>query len=97
MAKFTELQMEKGYSRFLEAHPSIKLRIDNLAQGEADALGVSMKELRNSEIMRELRLIAKSQGIDSSDFFWKFVADTPEEYEKMIVERDKAMKAALGI
>ncbi|MYN26957.1 DUF6388 family protein [Duganella levis] len=97
MTKFTDAQMEKAYARFLESHPSSKDRIDSLEQGEADALGITMNELRSTEIMRDVRAIAKSRGIDSNEFFWMFVADTREEYDEMIAKSTQAMKAALGI
>lgn len=97
MAKFTDEQMEKGYTRFLRAHPSIENRIDGLTQAEADALGITLKELRDTETMRELQAIAKAKRVDSSDLFWSFVADTREEYDEMVAARDKAMKEAIGL
>jgi len=59
MAKFSDEQLRKGRMRFLAGYADIKRRIDALTQAEADALGITLDDLRESETMRELRDVAR--------------------------------------
>lgn len=83
--------------RFLAGYADIKRRIDALTQAEADALGITLDDLRESETMRELRDVARIKNVDSSELFWSCIADTAAEFEEMLERRDAAEKRALGI
>lgn len=96
MTKLTADQLAKGRKRFLDGHPEIKLKIEALTQAEADALGISLDHLRESETMRELREVASAKRIDSTELFWSCIADTAEEFAAMVEHRDAAMTRALG-
>ena len=97
MTKLTEEQLEKGRMRFLAGHPDIKARIDSLTQAEADALGITLEHLRESETMRELRGVARCKNLNSTELFWSCIADTSAEFGEMLECRDAALKQALGI
>ena len=97
MNKLTPEQWEKGRKRFLDGHPEIKQKIEALTQSEADALGVSLELLRESETMRELREVARIKGMDSTELFWSCIADTAEELKAMLERRDAALKRNLGL
>ncbi|CUI05503.1 hypothetical protein BN2497_5783 [Janthinobacterium sp. CG23_2] len=79
MTKFTAEQMVKGRMRFLNDYPEIKAHIDALVQSEADALGISLESLRETETMRELRELAHAEGKDPTCLFWKYIADNEAE------------------
>jgi hypothetical protein len=97
MTKLTDEQLAKGRKRFLAGHADIQRRIEGLTQAEADALGITLDQLRESETMRELRGVAHSIAIDSTELFWSCVADTAEELAGMIERRDQAIKKNLGL
>lgn len=97
MSKFTDEQLKKGRMRFLAGYPAIKARIDSLTQAEADALGITLEHLRESETMRELREVARLKNVDSTELFWSCIADTAAELSEMLERRDAALKQALGI
>ncbi|WP_098553938.1 DUF6388 family protein [Burkholderia sp. JKS000303] len=83
--------------RFLDGHPEIKWRIEALNQAKADARGVSLELLRESETMRERREVASEKGIDSTELFWSCIADTAEELDAMLERRDASLKQILGL
>ncbi|OJB06170.1 hypothetical protein BGV52_24190 [Burkholderia ubonensis] len=97
MNKLSADQLAKGRKRFLDGHPEIKCKIEVLTHAEADALGVSIELLRESETMRELREVASAKGIDSTELFWSCIADTAEELSAMLERRDALMKRNLDL
>ncbi|MFP3507519.1 DUF6388 family protein [Burkholderia sp. SIMBA_062] len=97
MDKISADQLAKGRERFLDGHPEIKRKIEALTQAEADALGISLGLLRESETMRELREVARAKGIDSTELFWSCIADTAEEFRAMLERRDASIKRSLGL
>lgn len=97
MEKLTADQLAEGRTRFLDGHPEIKRKIEALTKAEADALGVSLELLRESETMRELREVAHAKRIDSTEFFWSCIADTAEEFRAMLEQRDAKIKRNLGL
>ena len=97
MTKLTTEQMATGRTRFLAGYPEIKARIDALTQFEADALGVTLDHLRESETMRALRETAQAKGVDCIELFWSCIADTAAELGDMLARRDEAIKRNLGL
>ena len=95
--KLSEEQLAKGRKRFLDGYPNIRLYIDALTQQEADAMGITLERLRETETMRYLRKVADATGIDSTELFWSGIADTAEELGQMLERQDAAMKLHLGI
>lgn len=95
--KFTEEQLAKGRKRFLDSQCDAKRRIDGLTQADANALGISLDHLRESETMRELREYANAQRIDSMELFWSCIADTAEEFAQIMERHNVATKRVLGI
>ena len=93
----TQEQLAKGRKRFLDGHPDVRARIDAISQAEADALGITLEMLRETETMRELRLVAQANGLDSTELFWSCIADTADELGEMLARRDANMKRALGL
>lgn len=79
--KFTEEHLAKGRKRFLDGQADAKRRIEGLTQADADALGITLDHLRESETMRLLREYAKAQRLDSMEFFWSYIADTADVEE----------------
>jgi len=96
MPELTADQMAKGRKRFLDGHPDIARRIDALTQAEADALGISLDQLREIETMRDLRNVASAKGLDATELFWSCIADTAQELGAMLEHRDALIKRALG-
>ena len=98
-------KIDKTYARtdvqrtraFLAGYPEIKARIDALTQSKANALGISLELLRESETMQELEEIARAKGVDSTELFWSCVVDTAAELGEMFERRDAAIKQHLGI
>lgn len=97
MTELTEEQMAKGRKKFLEGYPKIKARVDALTSSEADALGITLEHLRETETMRELRLVADANCKDSTELFWSCIADTAAELGEMLERRDAAIKRNLGL
>ncbi|KVL93084.1 DUF6388 family protein [Burkholderia stagnalis] len=97
MSKLTTEQLAKGRKRFLDGHLEAKFKIDSLTQRDADALGVSLELLRETETMRELSEVARVKGIDSTELFWSCIADTAEELGAMLERRDALLKRAMGL
>jgi hypothetical protein len=97
VAKLTDEQLAKGRQRFLEGYAHIKARIDALTQAQADALGITLDDLRESETMRELREVARIKNVDSTELFWRWIADTEAELQEMLDRRDTDLKRILGI
>jgi hypothetical protein len=88
MSKLTEEQMARGRTRFLEDHPDVKARIDALTERNAFIFGIRLKDLREAETMRELRVVAQAKEIDATEFFWGYVADNAAELATMLARRD---------
>ncbi|MYM82878.1 hypothetical protein GTP44_13030 [Duganella sp. FT50W] len=97
MTRLTDEKLEKGRMRFLAGFPNVKARIDALDQAEADALGITLEHLRESETMRELCEVARLKNVDSTELFWSCIADTSAELEEMLERRDAAEKRAIGL
>lgn len=95
--KFTNEQLEKGRKRFLDGQPDAKRRIEGLTQADADALGITLDHLRESETMRELREFARAQRLDSMELFWSCIADTAEEFAQIVEFHNAATNRILGI
>lgn len=95
--KLTEEQLAKGRKRFLDGYPKIRLYIDALTQREADAMGITLEHLRETETMRYLGQVANATGIDSTELFWSGIADTAEELGQMLERQEVAMKLHLGV
>lgn len=95
--KLNSEQLEKGRKRFLADFRDVEARINSLTQPVADAIGISLESFRENETMRELREIANVKNVDSTEFFWRYVADTDAEYAEMIEGRDAAVMRALGL
>ena len=95
--RLTIEQLEKGRMRFLADFRDVDARINSLTQAIADAIGISLDTYRENETMRELREIARVRNLDSTEFFWRYVADTDAEYAEMIKGRDAAVTRALGL
>lgn len=97
MSRLSNEQFEKGRTRFLAEYPEIKARIDSITQEEAEALGIALMDLRESETMRELCEIAHFKNADSMRLLWRYIADTDAEFAQMIERQDAAVKQALGL
>lgn len=97
MSKLNAEQLAKGRKRFLDGHPEIKRKIEALTQSEADAMGVSLELLRETETMHELSEVASVKGIDSTELFWSCIADTAEEFRAMLDRRNASLKRNLGL
>jgi hypothetical protein len=97
MAKLTDQQLANGYRRFLAANPRAKARVDALDGGDADRLGLTLQELREMEIKREIRQFAEENRLDSHELLWSLSVDTFQELETMLAERDEATKRHLGL
>jgi len=97
MSKFTDEQLAKGRARFLAGQPEVKTRIEALTQADADALGITLEHLRESETMRALRELARAKNLDSMELFWSCIADTAEEFAEIMERHNEAVKKHLGI
>jgi hypothetical protein len=97
MSNFTDEQLAKGRARFLAVQPEVKRRIEALTEAHADALGITLEHLRESETMRELREFARAKGLDSIELFWSCVADTAEEFAEIMERHNEAVKKNLGL
>ena len=95
--KLTIEQLAKGRQRFLADFSSVDTRINSLTQAQADAISVSLDTFREVETMRELRAIAEAKNLDSTEFFWRYVADTDAEYDEMIEQRDDSVMRAIDL
>ena len=95
--RLTTEQLVKGRERFLADFRNIEARINSLTQAEASAIGISLDNYRENETMRELSEIARAKNLDSTEFFWRYVADTDAEYAEMIESRDAAVMRILGL
>ncbi|WP_157685257.1 DUF6388 family protein [Robbsia andropogonis] len=96
MTKLTADQLVKGRKRFLDSHPNIKIEIASLTQAHADALGISLEDLRESETMRHLRDVARAKGEDTMELFCSYVADTAEEFNALVEQRRALINRSLG-
>jgi len=96
MTALSHHQLAKGRDRFLQDHPVVKARIDALTTGHADALGVTLEALRETETMRELLAIAQQKRVDSTEFFWGYIADTPGELAAMLEQREQNLRKIIG-
>ena len=84
--KLTSDQNKKGLEIFLAGNPEIKSRIEALTESEAEATCcVSLDQNKEQETMKALRELARKSGIDAHDLLVSCIADTAEEFERMLI------------
>lgn len=97
MPKLTDTQRAKAASTFFAEVPSASLRVLSTGQAEADALGVRLDELQWNKTFKEIEKYAREQGRDYFDLLFLLAASGPEEYERLKIERQAEIDAALRL
>ncbi|NVE26277.1 DUF6388 family protein [Burkholderia glumae] len=97
MSKLTPEQLSIGRQRFLNSHPEVKRRIEALTNADSDALGITLERLREIETMRELEEEARAKGEDSVELLYSYIAETSEEFKRMVDQRRATIKKNLGL
>ena len=92
----TKTQVATAYARFLDRYPAAKATVQAKSQGEADALGISVDELRSVETERRLYEAARACGEDVTEFLIRFAADSAEERDSLLRELSADRRRALG-
>jgi hypothetical protein len=95
--KLSAEQIDTGRQRFLDAHPQIKAQVLSAPQSVADALGVQLAEVHNTDTDQAIAEMARQAGEDANDFFLRFVLDNEAERQKWIQARREATERALGL
>lgn len=95
--KLSPEQMATGRQRFLEEHPQVKAQVLAVPQAVADALGVELAEIRQSDTDKAIAEKAKQAGEDAHDYFLRYALDSEEERQKFIQARRDQARRAMGL
>ena len=95
--KLSPEQMATGRQRFLDAHPQVKAQVLSVPQAVADALGVEMAEIHQTDTDKAIAAMANQAGEDAHDFFLRYALDSEEERQEFIQARRLATERALGL
>lgn len=90
-------QQTKGRKKFLASHPDVQKNVDEVSEAMANALGVSVEALREETISQGLATAAGVAGVDSFEFLLMFAADSEEEFNSLLEERNNALMKAIGV
>ena len=88
---------KSAINQFLESNPAIKSKIETLSESQANSLGISLQELRETQIEKEFSLYARNLGLDSYSLIVELTAQTPEEKKALLLEYYKEIASALNI
>ncbi|RAR49577.1 UNVERIFIED_CONTAM: hypothetical protein C7454_12554 [Acidovorax defluvii] len=92
--KLSTEQMATGRERFLDAHPQVKSQVLSVSQAVADALGVELAEIHQSDTDKAIAEKAEQAGEDADDYFLRYALDSEEERQEFIqARRDQALRA----
>lgn len=95
--KLSPVQQATGRERFLDAHPEVKAKVLSVPQAVADALGVELAEIHESDTYKAIADMAKKAGEDADDYFLRYALDREEERQEFIQARRLATERALGL
>lgn len=92
--KLSPEHLASGRQRFLDAHPQVKAQVLSVPQAVADALGVELTEIHESDTYKAIAEMAKQAGEDADDYFLRYALDSEEERQEFIqARRDQALRA----
>lgn len=95
--KLSPEQLATGRQRFLDAHPQVKAQVLSVPQAVADALGVELTEIHESDIYKAIAEMAKQAGEEADDYFLRYALDSEEERHKFIQARREEARRILGL
>ncbi len=85
-----------GRERFVALRPDVQAACAAVTPSQADAVGVTLEELREVEVNRFLQLTAMALGEDVSEMLIKLGADGPLEAKRLIADSHAEMLKAIG-
>lgn len=95
--KLSPVQQATGRERFLDAHPEVKAKVLSVPQAVADALGVELTGIHESETYKAIAEMAKQAGEEADDYFLRYALDSEEERQEFIQARREKTRRALGL
>lgn len=85
-----------GRQRFIDARREVQEACAKHTTPEAEALGMTLDELRNETVDRHIELVARIKLCDPSDMLIRLGADNEQEANTLIDDRNAEISRALG-
>jgi len=95
--KLSPEQMATGRERFLDEHPQVKAQVLAVPQAVADALGVDLAEIHQSDTDKAIAEHAKQAGEDADVYFLRYALNSEEERQQFIRARRDQVLRAIGL
>lgn len=90
-------QVVIGHQRFLAENPSAKAEVDAISQDEADALGVTLAQLRFEKTCSLFFQRARNLGIDEFEYQLQLSVDDEDERDKLRQAWKDSIDRAMGL
>jgi transcriptional regulator of nitric oxide reductase len=97
MPKLTEAQLAKATQIFLAENVQVAIALLTVTQTEADILGSSVEEIRNSRVFAAMDRYARERGEDPMKLLYTLAAESSEEFNRMWDEHEAEIQKAIGL